>query len=113
MQPYFRIGALSPGGDGHPARVLPEALQDALGDRPGPSVAHGLAVDGGDRRHLLDEIAGVIALEAVGRRERPTRSRAMRSDEGWTQVPQVCRPVTESPELILLVHDARGRYCMW
>jgi len=57
--------------------------------------------------------AGVIALEAVGRRERPTRSRAMRSDEGWTQVPQVCRPVTESPELILLVHDARGRYCMW
>jgi len=57
--------------------------------------------------------AGVIALEAVGPSERPTQSRPVRSDEGRTQVPQVCLPVGDSPELILLVHNARGRYCMW
>ena len=57
--------------------------------------------------------AGLMAVEAAGPRERPTHFHETGWEGGRTQGPKVCLPVADSPELILLVHNARGRYCMW
>ena len=57
--------------------------------------------------------ASLTALEANRPREQPTHSREAGWDGGRPQVVKICLPVADSPELILLVHNARGRYCMW
>lgn len=56
---------------------------------------------------------GLIAGEAAGPRERPNPSREAGWDRDRRPASKVCIPLAESPELILLVHNARGRYCMW
>lgn len=58
-------------------------------------------------------VASLIVLGAAPQTRDPMRSRTVVDGGGPRQGARVCDPLGASPELVLLVHRARGRYCMW
>lgn len=58
-------------------------------------------------------VGSLTALGAVLQTRQPIQSRETVDDDGPRLGAKVCDPLGASPELVLLVHRARGRYCMW
>jgi hypothetical protein len=94
----------------------------AIGDCPAGVPGGSSSMTRGSATRLVSVAAVAAAIAATAllvlrpgdERIRGAPPREPSSDDrAAAGAPRVCVPLADSPELILLAHRSRGRYCMW